>query len=136
MFRKQSDSMPARTSEVVSMVQDVGIPDVTYPEGGWRAWGVVLGSFCIMSLLFGIINSAAIFKSYFRENQLISKSATAIGWIFLVYLFVAYLLGLVAGPIFDCYDHRYLVLVGSFFMVSGLLLLSFSTGKERNSRQG
>ena len=32
-------------------------PVVTYPEGGLRAWLVVLGSFCAMLGAFGILNT-------------------------------------------------------------------------------
>jgi hypothetical protein len=41
-----------------------------YPEGGPRAWGVVFGSFCVSFSVFGIINTSAVFESYFTEHQL------------------------------------------------------------------
>lgn len=43
--------------------------ELTYPEGGLEAWGVVFGSFCLMFSAFGVINTAAVFQFYYSQNQ-------------------------------------------------------------------
>ena len=101
----------------------------TYPEGGARAWGVVFGSFCIMFSVYGLVNTSAVFESYFIQHQLKHKSPSDIAWIFSVYLFLIYFLGLLVGPIFDRHGHFVLILVGSIFAVANPFILSVCSGK-------
>ncbi|KAL3451135.1 major facilitator superfamily domain-containing protein [Aspergillus insuetus] len=88
---------------------------------------VVFGSFCCLLCVFGVINSAAVFELHFSENQLSDHSHTQISWIFSLYLFTVYFLGTLAGPVFDIYGHRLLVLVGSICLAVSPMLLSFAT---------
>ncbi|OTB07496.1 hypothetical protein M426DRAFT_317802 [Hypoxylon sp. CI-4A] len=97
--------------------------DEVFPEGGLEAWLVVLGSFCAMISVYGIINVSAVFESYFSTHQLAAYDSSAIGWIFSVYLFVVFFAGIQVGPIFDRYGPRYLVAVGSVLVVASQLLL-------------
>lgn len=101
---------------------------LTYPEGGREAWGVVFGSFCLFMSVFGIINTSAVFQSYFLENQLKEYSPSEVGWIFSAYLFVVYFVGLGVGPIFDRYGAREFVFVGSSLMVASPFILGSCTG--------
>ncbi|KAK3313092.1 major facilitator superfamily domain-containing protein [Apodospora peruviana] len=97
---------------------------ITFPEGGLQAWLVVLGSFCAMSSVFGLINSAAVFESYFSTNQLVDNSPSEIGWIFSLYLFIVFFVGIQVGPIFDKHGSRLLVATGSLTVVASLFLLA------------
>ncbi|KXH60907.1 hypothetical protein CSAL01_07206 [Colletotrichum salicis] len=99
--------------------------ELTYPEGGVEGWGVVLGSFCAMVSVFGLPNTSAVFSSYFSEHQLRAYTPSQIGWIFSTYLFVTYLFGILAGPIFDKYGRRISVAFGSIVTISSLVILSF-----------
>ncbi|KAK8002251.1 hypothetical protein PG989_001233 [Apiospora arundinis] len=99
----------------------------TFPEGGFKAWSVVFGSFCAMLSVFGLINSAAVFESYFSENQLKGYDPSAIGWIFSVYLFIVFFAGMQAGPIFDRHGPRALVAVGSLLTIASQMLLGLCT---------
>ncbi|KAK3305692.1 major facilitator superfamily domain-containing protein [Chaetomium strumarium] len=98
---------------------------IDFPEGGVTGWLVVLGSFSAMLSLFGLINSAAVFESYFSTHQLADKTASEIGWIFSLYLFIVFFVGIQVGPIFDHFGARLLVAVGSLLIVLSLVLLSF-----------
>ncbi|RYP06724.1 hypothetical protein DL764_002976 [Monosporascus ibericus] len=97
--------------------------DVTFPEGGLAAWLVVFGSFCAMISVYGIINSAAVFESYFTTHQLAGYDSSTIGWIFSTYLFLVFFAGIQVGPVFDRYGPRILVAAGSLLVVASQLLL-------------
>ncbi|KAG5756173.1 hypothetical protein H9Q72_001070 [Fusarium xylarioides] len=99
-------------------------PDLDFPEGGLEAWLVVLGSFCAMISVYGIINTTAVFESYFSEHQLQNYSHSEIGWIFSLYLFIVFFVGIQVGPIFDRYGPRILVAIGGVLVAGSLLILS------------
>lgn len=65
-----------------------------------------------MLSVFGLINSAAVFESYFSENQLADHTPSEIGWIFSLYLFIVFFVGIQVGPLFDAYGPRGLVVAG------------------------
>ncbi len=102
--------------------------DDTFPEGGLQAWLVVLGSFSAMLSLFGLINSAAVFESYFASHQLADRSASEIGWIFSLYLFIVFFVGIQVGPVFDRFGARWLVGVGGGLIFVSLLVLGWCEG--------
>lgn len=101
-----------------------------YPEGGPRAWSVVFGSWCVSFSVFGIINTSAVFESYFTEHQLKGENPSRVAWIFSVYLFLIYFMGLLVGPVFDHYGHRILILTASILAVVSPFILSFCSGNE------
>lgn len=106
---------------------------ITYPEGGWRAWLVVLGSFCGMVSAFGLMNTIGVFQAYLVHNQLRQYSESTIGWIFSVYVFLAFFCGIQIGPIFDAKGPRLLVIVGSVLIFVCLMLLAECTRKLRSA---
>ncbi|KAI1503126.1 major facilitator superfamily domain-containing protein [Biscogniauxia marginata] len=118
---------PAEDSSVSSAERAIGPDDgdeeADFPEGGLGAWLVVLGSFCAMFSVYGIINSAAVFESYFSTHQLEGYDSSTIGWIFSTYLFIVFFAGIQVGPLFDSYGPRVLVAVGSLLVVASQLLL-------------
>ncbi len=97
--------------------------DYTFPEGGTRAWLVILGSFCIITGTFGLLNCVGLFQSYWQVHQLSSYSSSSIGWISAVNVFFNLILGVQIGPLFDRYGPRYLLLVGSVVYVVSLVVL-------------
>ncbi|KUI55820.1 putative transporter MCH4 [Cytospora mali] len=100
---------------------------LTFPEGGLSGWLAVCGSFCAMLSVFGLINSSAVFESYFSTHQLKDYSASQLGWIFSLYLFCVFFIGIQVGPIFDRHGPRWLVAIGSLLMVLSLMLLGLCT---------
>jgi hypothetical protein len=71
--------------------------DGNCPEGGWRAWSVVLGAWCAMVPSMGMLNTIGILDAWIGENQLeaLPKSQTA--WIVSLYAFFLYIGGSCAG---------------------------------------
>lgn len=98
-----------------------------FPEGGLRAWLVVLGSFSGMTASFGVLNSAGTFQVYLSMNQLAHESPSAVGWIFSLYAFLTFFCGVQIGPIFDAYGPRWLVVAGTVCLVGGMFGAAEST---------
>ncbi|KAI4165900.1 MAG: hypothetical protein LQ342_000331 [Letrouitia transgressa] len=101
--------------------------EVTYPEGGLRAWLVVLGSFCGMLASFGLVNSIGSFQTYVSTHQLSHLPPGTVGWIFSIYVFLAFGCGVQIGPIFDAKGPRWLVILGTICLVVGMIGASEST---------
>lgn len=125
--KKTTSSHPAAAAAADNNDDNDVNDDDNFPEGGLQAWLVVFGSFCAMISVYGLINSAAIFESYFSNNQLKGYDSSTIGWIFSVYLFLVFFAGIQVGPLFDGYGPRWLVAVGSIMVVASQMLLSVST---------
>lgn len=98
-----------------------------YPEGGTRAWLVVLGSFSGMVAALGIMNTIGVYESYLARHQLASYSTSSIGWILSIYVFLAFGAGLVIGPIFDVHGPRWLLFAGSILIILATFLLGVCT---------
>ncbi|THY11343.1 MFS general substrate transporter [Aureobasidium pullulans] len=63
----------------------------TYPEGGIRAWLVVLGAWCGLTASIGLYNTTGVFSVIISNTILTSSSPTSIGWIFSIYAFMIFL---------------------------------------------
>ncbi|RDL31166.1 MFS monocarboxylate transporter [Venustampulla echinocandica] len=98
-----------------------------FPDGGLRAWLVILGSFSVICGTFGLMSSVGLFQSYWQANQLANYSPRDVGWIAAVNIFLNLFLGVQIGPLFDRYGSRYLVLVGSVVYVVSLVVLAECT---------
>lgn len=127
--------------------------DGIYPEGGWRAWLVVLGAWCAMVPSMGMLNTIGVLDAWIGENQLASLPKSQTAWIVSLYAFLLYLGGScigevafdtlmlsgtwyawtnncdIAGALFDRYGLRPVIIPGSIGMVASLMCLSVSTGK-------
>lgn len=99
-----------------------------YPEGGLKAWSVVLGAWCAMIPSMGLLNTLAVLEAWLGEHELAAVPKTSSAWIFSCYAFFLYFCGAQVGPVFDAYDVRVVIVTGSVGMVASLLFLSFSTG--------
>ena len=99
-----------------------------YPEGGRKAYLSLLGSFCAWMSAFGLMNTVGTFQAYLTTHQLSHFTESDVGWIFSLYLFMAYCCGVQAGVIFDAAGPRYLTAVGSVCLVASMLLLGFCQG--------
>ncbi|CAG7953245.1 unnamed protein product [Penicillium nalgiovense] len=116
--------------QVPSAVSTEGIDEpagTKYPEGGWGAWGVVLGSWMALFGSMSFMNSIGTFQTYLLRNQLSNYSPEAVGWIFGVYNGLTFLLGIQAGPIFDARGPRELICCGGTLTIIYLMLLGICT---------
>ena len=99
----------------------------TYPEGGLSAYLVTLGSFCGCLISLGLMNTLSTYAAYVSTHQLSHLPASRTGWIFGLYAFLSFFLGLQIGPLFDAYGPRYLVLPGSICILLCYILLAECT---------
>ena len=106
-----------------------------FPDGGLKAWSVVVGSFCGSFAVFGILNCSGILLDYFSTHQLQGYATGDVGWIFGVSLFLTFLGGTPVGPIFDAYGPRVLIFCGSILLILSMMLLGLCSGKSYKSLQ-
>ncbi|KAG9696826.1 MFS general substrate transporter, partial [Aureobasidium melanogenum] len=121
----QSISLPPDTEKATSTIQPSDA--ITYPEGGTQAWLVVLGAWCGLTASIGVYNTTGVFSVIISSSVLPTTSASSLGWIFSIYAFVVWSLGVWVGPCFDVFGPRLLMLAGTCCTLLGMICLSFCT---------
>ncbi|KAI9038972.1 MFS general substrate transporter [Aspergillus affinis] len=101
--------------------------DDTFPDGGKQAWSVIMGSFCLLMASYGLMNSVGVLQNYFADHQLSHYSASDVGWIPGLFVFLGLSLGVQVGPIFDRYGPTGVVSAGTCCYVVALVLLAECT---------
>ncbi|KAK0664219.1 Aspyridones efflux protein apdF [Lasiodiplodia hormozganensis] len=95
-----------------------------FPEGGFRAWSVVFGSWCAMVAAFGMLNSMGVIHAWLSSHQLSNHSYAEIGWIFSTFTFLVYFGSVQIGPVFDTYGLKYTLIPGCVGLVISVFLFS------------
>lgn len=95
----------------------------SYPEGGRAAYLSLFGCFCAWMSAYGLMNTIGTFQAYLGTHQLAEYSEADVGWIFGLYLFMAYCCGVQTGPVFDAMGPRWLTIAGSVILVLAMFLL-------------
>lgn len=103
-----------------------GVDPADFPDGGLEAWLVVLGGWCCLFCSFGWINCIGIFQEFYQLDYLKQYSSSTVSWIPSMEVFMMFLGGPFFGKVFDNYGPRYLLLIGTFFHVFGLMMTSLS----------
>lgn len=83
---QRSTSMPTEGE----LADEDDSPDGKYPEGGLRAWLVVLGAWCALFPSMGLLNTIGILHAWTADHQLASYSSSSIGWIYGAFAFFLY----------------------------------------------
>ncbi|KAK4539674.1 hypothetical protein LTR36_010437 [Oleoguttula mirabilis] len=97
------------------------------PDGGLEAWLCVGGGFCVLFCSFGWINCTGVFQNYYQSDQLKDYSPSSVSWISSLEAFFMFFCGPVIGKLYDNYGPRWLLLVGTFLHVFGLMMTSLAT---------
>lgn len=105
-------------------IENLPEEDMDFPEGGLRAWLVVLGSWAAMTGTFGLGNAIGYLQAWLEDHQLKHMSASNIAWIWSIYLFLFFLGGVQVGPIFDAYGLAYVFYPGAIGCIAGIFLTS------------
>ena len=69
----------------------------SFPEGGWRAWSVVLGAWCAMIPSMGMLNTIGVLEAWIGENQLAALPKSQTAWVVSLYAFFLYIGGSCSG---------------------------------------
>ena len=125
----QLEKVPSRASRDAPSAFERPPEDEYFPEGGRAAWLALLGCFCAWMCAFGLMNTVGTFQACLETHQLSAYSQAEVGWIFGLYLFMAYCCGVQAGPIFDAIGPRALTAVGTIFIVASMFLLGVCHSK-------
>mmetsp|Transcript_6961 Transcript_6961/g.6927 ORF Transcript_6961/g.6927 Transcript_6961/m.6927 type:complete len:519 (-) Transcript_6961:141-1697(-) len=96
------------------------------PDGGFKAYSVLVGSYFTILTNLGLINSVGAIQTYVSEHQLAGINAISVSWIFSIYLCLAYGVGLVTGSIFDRKGPTGLLVVSAVLIVAGLFGAAYS----------
>ncbi|CBF89303.1 hypothetical protein AN0528.2 [Aspergillus nidulans FGSC A4] len=94
------------------------------PNGGLLAWLNVLGSFMLYFNTWGILNTFGAYQTYYESGNLFTASSSNISWVGSIAAFMLLFVGLFVGPIYDKGYLRTLLVVGSFGVVFGHMMLS------------
>ena len=119
----QNDDLPPLEATTTSRSR----ADYSFPEGGTRAWLVVVGSFFTIAATFGLISSIGVFSAHWQKNELSNYTARDVGWIAAVNVFLNLFLGVQIGPLFDRYGPRWLLLVGSTVYTASIFIMAECT---------
>lgn len=97
--RNKNDESETRTRDLNRGVEDT--EGLDYPDGGFKAYLVLFGCFCGLTVCLGFINSIGAVSGYLSIHQLSNLPASTISWIFSIYLCLAYGTGIFIGSLFD-----------------------------------
>lgn len=97
------------------------------PNGGLNAWLQVLGGFMLFFNTWGLLNTFGIFQTYYESGALFQESSSNIAWIGSIQAFFVLVVGFATGPLYDRGHLRALLIVGSFLIVFGHMMLSISS---------
>ncbi|KAJ7924312.1 major facilitator superfamily domain-containing protein [Mycena leptocephala] len=116
-----------------------------YPDGGFRAWLVLFGAFCISFSSWGYINSWGVFQAYYQQTILLGSSSSEMyvptpvyhhlialhsiltdrnqRWIGSLQHSIIFLPGLIVGRLFDIGLFRIPCAIGSLLIVLATFLV-------------
>ncbi|KAH7090862.1 MFS general substrate transporter [Auriculariales sp. MPI-PUGE-AT-0066] len=76
-------------------------PTNDYPEGGLYAWMTVAGTWLVLLVSIGLVNSFGSFQDYYARTYLLNSTIADLGWIASVQSFLMYAIGPFLGVLFD-----------------------------------
>lgn len=110
------EPVTTNTLDVVTSNED----SKDYPDGGLRAYTVILGSFLGLTAVFGTLNSVGAIQTYLATHQLMGVEASTISWIFSIHLALAFAVTIFTGPFFDSKGTFLPLVVGNILIFVGL----------------
>ncbi|KAJ5872924.1 uncharacterized protein N7529_005277 [Penicillium soppii] len=94
------------------------------PNGGLVAWLHVAGGFMLFFNTWGVLNAFGVFQTYYESGALFTRSSSDISWIGAIQATMLLMVGFITGPIYDRGYLRSLLIIGSFCIVFGMMMLS------------
>ncbi|KAJ5822555.1 hypothetical protein N7447_004895 [Penicillium robsamsonii] len=81
-------------------------PEFEPPNGGWKAWRTVFGSFLLQTSSYGYVTACGVFTLYYKQVMLPERSASQLGWIATIAVFLIFGVGIPIGALVDRYGTR------------------------------
>ena len=119
---KSSLEEPSAAGRRLESAETTALDDI--PDGGFHAWLQVAAAFLIFMKTAGLFSSYGVFQGYYTQGPLKSVSGSSISWIGSLQGSLMLLLCVGTGPLYDLGYLRSLVNVGTFAIVSGMLMTS------------
>ncbi|KAK9428110.1 MFS general substrate transporter [Lipomyces doorenjongii] len=112
-----------------SKPQDAAFHHVGFPDGGLRAWLVVLGAMIVLGCSFGYLSAfgadaGTVYETHYQQNQLRDKFPSAIAWIGSFQVFCQFASGLLSGSLFDKYGARAVMIPAPITYVFAMMMTS------------
>lgn len=101
--------------------------DISYPDGGFRAWLVVAGAMTCTFSTFGFANAWGVFQSYYETNVLVDTPPSTIAWIGSIQYALVFIPGVFTGRLCDLGYFRAPFAVGTVFVVVATFLVAQCT---------
>ncbi|KZT69233.1 MFS general substrate transporter [Daedalea quercina L-15889] len=98
--------------------------ELTFPDGGFRAWLVALGVGCAIGATFGFVNAWGVFQAYYEETMLPTTPPSTIAWIGSVQYALVFIPGLVFGRLFDMGHFKVPLFCASALLVAATFLVA------------
>ncbi|KAJ5096084.1 hypothetical protein NUU61_005440 [Penicillium alfredii] len=94
------------------------------PNGGSKAWLQVVGSWFMVFNTWGTIVMFGDYQAYYENGTLFQQTSSNISWIGSIQSLMVFASGAVIGPIYDRGYLKLLLIVGTFGIVFGHMMLS------------
>ncbi|KAG7087329.1 hypothetical protein E1B28_013304 [Marasmius oreades] len=124
--RQKSATESESSSKENNGLQNAG-GEETVPEGGLRAWLVIVGIFCCMFTAFGFTNTWGVFQAYYETTALKASSSTKIAWIGSVQYALVFTPSMIVGRLSDKGYYHSLSIFFSVTLFLATLLLAQCT---------
>ncbi|KAI6162596.1 MFS general substrate transporter [Pisolithus thermaeus] len=95
------------------------------PDGGVKAWSVIVASMLTTFCTFGYVNTWGIFQDYYEQVMLPDQSPSTIAWIGSIQYTFIFVPGLVTGRLFDLGHFK----IPYFIASCGLIVCTFLTAE-------
>ncbi|KAF8064987.1 major facilitator superfamily domain-containing protein [Lyophyllum atratum] len=123
MNSEKGGSSAFKAPPLVVNVQD----GVEFPEGGWRAWSVLLGVWILQFCTFGYTNAYGVYNDFYVRDYLHEKyTSSQISWIGSTQLLLVLSIGLFSGRAFDTGYFYHLMIGGSLLFVFCIFMISLT----------
>ncbi|ESK96608.1 monocarboxylate permease-like protein [Moniliophthora roreri MCA 2997] len=128
----QTQAVQVEAFEVVDPEKDQRPVEASSPppDGGLRAWLVVLGSSLVSLATFGIVNAYGAFSDEYQHTRLSNYSPTLVSMIGSIQVFLLYFLGAFSGSIFDAVGPRYMIPASGLICSFAMFMLSITKPQQ------
>ncbi|KIM60262.1 hypothetical protein SCLCIDRAFT_1217038 [Scleroderma citrinum Foug A] len=95
-----------------------------FPDGGLRAWSVVIGALLMSFATFGWVNSFGVFQTYYQKHTFQNYSASSIAWIGSIQYGLIFTPALFTGRLLDLGYYKGPLAISSVIYITALFLVA------------